>query len=673
MIYWMRTREIAIPAMYLLMGVLWSIGGWMIVSHAFAVKRRERLICGFATGFVLFISVGNLLANVMQLTLAYWIATLLIFVSGVLLMVRSTSRPRLDLHDLNSWPIAFVGLGTAWVFTLVLRGLAIFDDYYHLPLVSTMAAGNIPPVYQLDPSQRLPYHYALQVFAASLVRLGGLLPWSAWDLSRGIALGLTFVLGWLWVRRVTWSRAAAWIGSGLFIFGGGARWLLLFVSPDLLTKFGTGLQLDDTGRRAGTDLALALTHAWPMEGAGPLPFPYAYANGIFRSWSMALGTSGALPALTILLLLLLWGRRRITTPGMVVLGLLLADLALSAEHLFAVVLGGAGLVLMVQLVRTRLRHLPLDRSFLGRSLVVLAIGLGLALIQGGFITEFARDLIVRITGGTQSIVSTDYQGFSLRASPAIPSGHFGPLSLLIPGQLVVLLAELGPVLLLAPAVVLLFVRKVAGKDMLFASLAAGSVVSFLFPIFFRYGLDFNITRLTGGALWLWSVVAFPALWGWMLSGRVGVRSMAWAGYAVTVFGGVVLFGIELIAIPSPVLSTFVNNTDARYARAYWDKLAPGAQVLDSTPERAVTLFGRASRAMMDVYHPWPDWTALITDPDPKSVADAGYSYIYEDEQWWRSMTGEQHQALRASCVKDMTIEYVKKDEFPRLLDVRGCK
>jgi len=53
MIYWMRTREIALPAMYLLMSIMWSFGGWMIVSHAFSVRSRERLVSGGAAGFVL--------------------------------------------------------------------------------------------------------------------------------------------------------------------------------------------------------------------------------------------------------------------------------------------------------------------------------------------------------------------------------------------------------------------------------------------------------------------------------------------------------------------------------------------------------------------------------------------------------------------------------------------
>lgn len=672
MIYWMRTREIAIPAMYLLMSMLWSFGGWMIVSHAFSLRSRERLISGAAAGFVLYITLSNLLASVLPLSAALWIASSLIFLAGVLLAFRAPSGSRLDLHDLRVWPLVIVALGTAWVFTLILRGLAIFDDYYHLPLVSTMAAGNIPPVFQLDPSQRLAYHYALQVFAASLVRLGGLLPWSAWDLSRGIALGFSLVLGWMWARRVTRSQAAAWLGSGLFIFGGGARWLLLLVPPDWLTRFGAGMQLDDTARRAGTDLGLAVTQPWPMEGGGPIPFPFVFGNGIFRSWSMALGASAALPVMIIFLLLLFWGRRRVPAPGVVVLGMLLAGLALSAEHLLAVVIAGGGLVLGAHLVGSRARRVPVDWPFLRQSVVVLGIGMGLSLVQGGFITEVARDLLTRMTGGTVSIVSTDYQGFSLRPIPAIPSGHFGPLSLLVPGQLIVLAAEMGPVVLLVPIVLILTIRKAAGRNLLFTSLGAGSILSFLFPIFFRYGLDFNITRLTGGALWLWSVLAFPTLWGWMLAARGALRSMTWLGYGVTVFGGLVLFGIQLIAIPSPVLSTFIDNTDARYTRDYWDKLEPGTQVLDRVPERGVTLFGRASRAMKDVYHPWPDWKALVEDPDPGAVARAGYGYMYEDREWWNGMSEAVRRALRGSCVHPLIIEGLTSDDFPRLLDVRDC-
>jgi hypothetical protein len=282
-------------------------------------------------------------------------------------------------------------------------------------------------------------------------------------------------------------------------------------------------------------------------------------------------------------------------------------------------------------------------------------------------------MLTRLAGGTVSIVSTDYQGFFIRGTPAITSGHFGPLLLSNPGQVMVLAAELGPVLLLAPVVALVIIRKMAGNAVLVVALGVGSMLGFLFPIFIRYGLDFNTTRLTAAALWLWSVLAFPSVWSWLCDGRPAGRFFAWLGYGVTVFGGLVLFGIELIAIPAPVLTTFADNTDARYSRTYWDKLEGGAQVLDTTPERAVTLFGRPSRAMMDVYHPWEDWKALLDDPDPRTVANAGYAYIYEDEEWWRGMTDEQRLALKGPCVVYLTVEGRSTDEFPRLLDIRDCR
>src|SRR3990172_8866754 len=173
MIYWMRTRDIMLPALYLLMSILWSFGGWMVVSHAFSLRSRERLVSGAAAGFVLFITLSNLLANILPLTLAFWSASGIIFIAGLALALRSRARPPVDPGDLRAWPVVAVALGTSWIFTLILRGLAIFDDYYHLPLVSSMAAGDIPPHFQLDPAQHLAYHHALQVFAASLVRLGG--------------------------------------------------------------------------------------------------------------------------------------------------------------------------------------------------------------------------------------------------------------------------------------------------------------------------------------------------------------------------------------------------------------------------------------------------------------------------------------------------------------------
>src|SRR4030042_5703062 len=267
MLYWSRTGSVVDIASFLLLCALWALGGLLLTSHAFHLKAREKLIAGPSAGFLLFIVLSNLLAQILPLTAAYWSSSAIIFLSGLGMLLLSKRSLRTAFTAFRQWPQAVILIGVIAVFTLILRGLAIIDDYYHLPMVSVMATGDIPPHFYLDPSLHLPYHYGLQVFAASMVRLAGLFPWSAWDISRAIVFGFTCVLCWLWVRRLTGSKLVAYLGSGLLIFGGGARWLLLFLPKPLLESMGANLHMDLAGIAAGGNLFAVLTNRWPMDGA----------------------------------------------------------------------------------------------------------------------------------------------------------------------------------------------------------------------------------------------------------------------------------------------------------------------------------------------------------------------------------------------------------------------
>src|SRR4030042_5812533 len=238
MYYWSRTGSVVDIASFLILSSLWALGGVLLTSHAFRLKKRETLVAGLAVGFLLFIVLSNLLAQILPLTAAYWASAALIFLSGLGLAIGAKKGLRSYLELLSGWPYIFALFVIILGFTLILRGLAIFDDYYHLPMISVMATGDIPPHFYLDPSLHLPYHYGLQVFAASMVRLGGFFPWSAWDISRAIVYGFTVLLPWLWLRRLTHSQLPAYLGSGLLIFGGAARWLLLFLPKPTLEIIG---------------------------------------------------------------------------------------------------------------------------------------------------------------------------------------------------------------------------------------------------------------------------------------------------------------------------------------------------------------------------------------------------------------------------------------------------
>jgi hypothetical protein len=672
MIYWSRTGSIVDIASFVLLCALWAIGGFFIVGRAFQIKHREKPIAGLATGFLLYIVLSNLLAHVLPLPAAFWTSAGMIFLTGLLLALLSKNRPLETLKSFSAWPHILTLVLVILGFTLILRGLGIFDDYYQLPMISVMATGDIPPHFYLDPSLHLPYHYGLQVFAASMVRLGGFFPWSAWDISRAIVFGFTVVLAWLWIRRLTRSSLPAYLGSGLLIFGGAARWLLLFIPTPLLVRIGANLQMDLSGIAAGGNLLADLTSRWPMDGGGPIPFPYAFASGILEPLNMQLGATGAMWEMTILLLLLIWKPRKYSLVGSLTIGLVLASLALSSENVYALVVAGMAIILVIDVLRSLRLHLPDKfRAFKTWGLP-LGVSMVLALLQGGYITGGFMNILANLAGRSYPMVMTDFQGFSLRWPPAVPSGHFGPLSLFDPGQIVIMVAEAGLALFLLPVAAVYWLKKLHRSDHLPQALAAGSVISLLFPVFFRYGLDFDITRLVGAALWLSFALAFPVVWLWLVNARQGYRLMAGLAYGVAVFAGLVMLSVELIAIPMPQTTYYLKFREGDLSKLYWNRLEQNAQILDSYPERAVLLFGRASFAAEDVYQRSPAWKALIANPDPASVASAGYSYVYMDENWWQSLSPQIQADYSQACVQVVVEKNLASNQNRKLYNVEAC-
>jgi hypothetical protein len=238
---------------------------------------------------------------------------------------------------------------------------------------------------------------------------------------------------------------------------------------------------------------------------------------------------------------------------------------------------------------------------------------------------------------------------------------------------VIIFAEAGLALILLPVTVIYWLRKLRRSDRLPQALVAGSVLSLLFPIFFRYGLDFDITRLVGAALWLSFALAFPVVWLWLVNARNGYRILAGVGYGVAVFAGLVMFAVELIAIPAPQTTYYLKFREGDFSKQYWNRLEPDAQILDYYPERAVLLFGRASFAATDVYDRTPKWEALIANPDPASVASAGYSYVYMDQNWWQALSPIIQTAYSQPCVQLVAEKKLPGNLDRKLFNIQACK
>jgi hypothetical protein len=670
--YWLRTFNPVDILLTALLTLGWAAGGWLLATHAFRVRSSERLITGFVTGWLLYVTLAVGLANVVHIPAAFWLAGIFVLAGGILAAVRGKGR-KVPWGDFAHWRQIVWLAGLTLMMVFIQRGLAIFDDFVHLPLVSVMAAGDLPPHFFLNPQVAFGYHLGLQAWAASLVRLAGMTPWSGWDLAKALSISLTLMVGWLWARRWTRDDIGAIAGSLLFTYGGGAVWLLLFLPGAAITWMSSHVPTVLTGAATAPDLPSYLTATWAIEGADPLKFPAVMESGIFGPVGFRYGLSAAFPYMTLLALLLLVSGRRLGKMSVLVLGLIFASLALSAEFMFPFLVLAVVLALAVSLLRARKDGIARPFSPGGLPIwgwiAALFIGGVLSLAQGGAITVRFQDILSALQGIQQQSTYTD--SFSLRWPPALFSSFFGSLQFTDPAQLLVMFCELGTGVLLGPTVILKSWRWLKAGRWLQAALGVTSLALLLVPIFLKYGVDVSIVRMPMTAIWLWLVLGWPAVVYWYRRGRQNLRMAIGLGYTVAVLGGLVTFAIQLPAMQVGTYSYFIQTSDAEMTRLEWDRLEPGAQVLSQNPTRVVTVFGRATTANSSIYVSLPAVDALLDELDPAHIARAGYSYIYMDEGWWKGLSPAKQAALQQPCVKQAA-----KTEFNtetrQLLDIRSC-
>ncbi len=420
--------------------VPWMVGGMLLTLGVFRLRQSEEALVGFSIGLVLEICLANWLAQIVSVPLAFWMASAGVLVAGI--AVQAAQR-NWKMPAFNPWTwLTLAALGL--LFTAIGRGLGIFDDYQNLPTVSLLAAGDVPPHFALDPSLRFGYHYLLLLLAAQLMRLGDMLPWSALDLARGLSLALPLLLGAHWAYRFTRRWLAACLSAFVLAFAGGARWLLLLLPASWMTRASSEVNLIGSASTSAPNLAQAMISPWKIDGAGPIPFPFAFYSGINQPYIM-LYTGIAGSGVLILLLLLLTATRWRNRGAPIVTAVLMAGLAMANEVAFLLL--GIGLVLTGSIAAAMLARRPRSRSILTWLAISLA-ALVIAALQGGMVTEMVR------SAGSRAASVTSY--FDPTPSPiwppALVSAHLGALSLAKPWHLLLAFLEIGPIVLITPAV-----------------------------------------------------------------------------------------------------------------------------------------------------------------------------------------------------------------------------
>jgi hypothetical protein len=664
-LYWFLSGSPISIVPFLLVALAWMVGGWLVARTAFRLEPRERLTVGVGLGLAAFVFLSNVLARWLAADIAFAGAAVLVLAAGLL---ASRGNPVPLREDLVGWPVLAGVLVATIFFTLIGRGLAILDDRKNLSLISMMAAGDIPPHFYMNPVALFRYHYGFQLLGASAVRLGGLFPWSAFDLSKGFVAALSLGAAYLVGRRLGKRSSAGWLTAACLLFGGGARWVLLVLPPTFLAEASKHVVLWGSAASSADSLRLAMLGPWLVGGGPPTPIPFAYLSGILEPFVLGMQAGpGSLSRLFLCVAILALPRLK-GVVGVASSTVLFCAWALGFDAIFG--LFAIGLVVWAVALRFWSGEGGWRRTLRGALAAVILAGI-LSLVQGGTLTEIARATLAP-SGNTG--VAGGEPAFFLRWPPAIVSSHFGELRFTDPWALAVGAIELG-----APLAAALFVVPRAfhwGRRRRFemGTLAVASLAGFLIPMVAGYSPDRDVSRLTAFSLQVWILLSIPLLFqAWRHWPGWPVRAVTVVYLVVLMFSGVATLASLLTAAPRVVFTEDVAPLDAGMASVMWNRLPPDAVVFDSHPWRAVVLTGRATRSSDLEYKSLPEWSALVADPSPGGMARGGYTHVYADEIWWRGLTQSARTSFEVPCVQTLWEGEDDADNgWRRMLDISSC-
>ncbi len=670
--------------------VLW-LGGWLLATHAFRLQPRERLIAGLGLGLVLYIWLANVLGHWLAPEMTFLLPALLILAAGILFAWRKKEGTWFNREDLKVWPWLLAGLGLVWLFLLWSKGLTLFDEHKNLSLISIIGNGDIPPHFFPNYPLNFIYHYGFHFIGASLMRLGGMLPWSAFDLSKALLWGVMLLLAVLLGNRYTGRRWGGWAAAAVVALASGTRYLLLLLPPGFLLQADKVIHLQGTSALIAKPFSEALISPWPVDGGPPMPYMFGFLNGIMDPMVMAHQGPNILAVLILLLVWLLLPRLA-GRGSALLLATVFATWALAWETTYALFVLGLIVFAIVYFWQKRNLRLPDFNA------VLFAIGLSIpiVLIQGGTLTELARNLLFGIEGpgllqsaggGVLAASSAvhlvnipaapvlDFIGFSLRWPPAILSSHLGALNILSPVQLVVGLFELGPVILFTPWITRWVWRRANAGDWILGVLATSAWIGLLIPMFLQYEADRDISRLTWQALLTWTILLTFVVADPSFQWRSWLRRAAIAGLALMVFGGIIIAGTQFSAASTARLGDGYNELDASIAAQIWGQIPADAKVFGPMGSTTV-LTGHLSGQLLSEPPATDVWHTLMSHPSLDSLLANDYDFAYIDSRVWDDLTPENQAAsgLDADCVVTFAEVWDNSHvNFRRMLDLRPCQ
>lgn len=648
-----------------------SLGGLWIIRKAFKIRKKEELIIGFSFGLFFQTWLVNIFARFLSMQFAIWIAASTVFVIGFICVFPQNIK---EIKNLIKFRISFYQwislFALTFVFFSINRGMAILDEFQTLPLVSQMAAGDIPPHFPLDPNVIYNYHYFPYLMAAQFMRLADLFPWTALDLMHAFILSLSTILIVLWVKKITRNRVAGVFAGAFNFFAGGTRWLLLFLPESFINTIDINISRIGSGLHSGENLLEALTNPWAAQGTGPFEIPFAYANGFNAANSVGLGYTNFV--VFFISFFLLTYQRKKNWLALGVYFVMLAALDLTHEVTLLFLAAGTIFSIVFQLVKNHGRKLHSD--YLNWLIILCLIGL-LSLFQGGIITGAAQNVFQKFISSSNNKELFHTLSLKINCTPVIIDSHLGQLELIKPIHLLLFFIEVGPLIFFLPALSMWGIKAIrSGRwfEGFFLGISISSMILIFFSIDFKGSSIGAFTRAQNYYLILIKFIAIPFLFIYLRSKNDFRKTLIYGLIFMSMFGGITIFGVEMIAAKEPILTIGLNELDARIMKEYWNTLEPNELVFDPERFRAAVLFGKPTDSSIDWFTNKPMWEKLAKKPDPNEIYKNGFSHMYYDDYYIRSLEPDIRPLLEDDCVIILREYEDYRWGMRRLVDLRQC-
>jgi hypothetical protein len=362
-----------------LLGVALIFGG----SICLYVLKERRLFAFIP--FTILIGVNgynffvNIISYIIPVQSAMWaVLILMLCISSIIYVLRDKTELNTLINPLapNQLRILLIAaMLIAMVSGLVaLRSLELDDlSMTHLSLAATISAGNFPVKNPMSPSHLMNYHYGPDLLTASLHNVARVPLWLGYDIQTIIFSGLIFLMAFLLAFEIIGRFRSSCLAAFLTLYGGGLSWLNFThgISP-LWRKFVLHEQVI-------APWAFVWEMIYPKLGSSSLVYGMNNHSG-------AIGFPVMFGA--IYCYLKIFNREeKGPRPYACMSGLLLGYLALNLETNFAITIVAMVIFFAAKAVSCFKRGMVDNiKKNSGYFLIVIAIGIFIALFQGGIFT-----------------------------------------------------------------------------------------------------------------------------------------------------------------------------------------------------------------------------------------------------------------------------------------------